>query len=642
MNTKFDKILGKVRESDLSYVTNIDITSGQAVYNILAYGAKADGIIKTDGAMTAGSATLTSASSNFTSNDVGKTIQVMGANNTSSTALTTTIQSVTNSHTVVLTASSVNTVSGATFIYGTPAHTAINNAISAANGAGGGNVYIPIGSYITTNPISLSSNVQLFGDGAYYSKILAVGHFGDAIILMGGTDKTKVSNFEIDGTYMTEDTGYLVSNKCIKGQVISNAIIQNMYLHDSPATGLGIDYLQNCKILNNHIYNCGRLASGAGGAGIGIGTGYSPVENTLVMGNYVNMNGGGSYGIFFEMQGDGSQSVNPGVNNAYFSTGMRVIGNFLYNCKKGIGDAGCKGAIIANNNVYNSSYSGISVDGGTMDSYKGYNGIITNNYIDTAKYGILLNFSSKSTAAAGNNKGYSANNNTVVNCNDAAYHAISIQINSDDYENLSIRGNNVYNSAGCGIRIASTNSTAGVGGALKGMSVTGNNVINASTSGSGDYDALSVKANTVDSKISDNNLSDYQASPTARSNLYLISGWTHTNLSVQDNHVVGGKTGTLIYTPANMTSCKISGNKGFVPANPNAVTSSSSPYTYTAGAMDEVVYLSATTITAITSNGQTLFSGSATNFQMPLNANQSITITFTGTLTLHEDLKQGG
>lgn len=53
--------------------------SGQATFSVLNYGAVADGVLRTDGAMSAGSFILNSASGTFSSSDVGKYIQVIGA-----------------------------------------------------------------------------------------------------------------------------------------------------------------------------------------------------------------------------------------------------------------------------------------------------------------------------------------------------------------------------------------------------------------------------------------------------------------------------------------------------------------------------------------------------------------------------------
>jgi hypothetical protein len=97
------------------------------------YGAKGDGKIVGDGAMTSSTATLTSATANFTSGDVGKNIVVNGALGSSSAPLYTTILSFTNSTTVVLNANATNTVSGAAVFWASDDSAAIVNAITAAS-----------------------------------------------------------------------------------------------------------------------------------------------------------------------------------------------------------------------------------------------------------------------------------------------------------------------------------------------------------------------------------------------------------------------------------------------------------------------------------------------------------------------------
>ena len=131
--------------------------SGQSNTSVLAYGAVADGILRTDGTMAAGSAVLSSPSAFFTTTDVGKYVQVIGAGpgstsnsggvmNASSpvlnsasgsfassdvgrgmvvigagpggTNLVTTIQTYNSPSSVVLTSAAQNSVANATYYYG--------------------------------------------------------------------------------------------------------------------------------------------------------------------------------------------------------------------------------------------------------------------------------------------------------------------------------------------------------------------------------------------------------------------------------------------------------------------------------------------------------------------------------------------
>jgi hypothetical protein len=105
--------------------SDFDVTS-------VSYGAVGNGKVVTDGAMTSGSATLTSATAGFVSGDVGKVIQVKGAGATGITTLVTTITGYTNSTTVTLGASAAAAVTGAYVLWGTDDTSAIQSAINAA------------------------------------------------------------------------------------------------------------------------------------------------------------------------------------------------------------------------------------------------------------------------------------------------------------------------------------------------------------------------------------------------------------------------------------------------------------------------------------------------------------------------------
>jgi len=124
------KAIGATGASALSWMNTMG--TGPWIFNVQAYGAKGDGKCVTDGVMTSGSATLTSATAAFTMADVGKVVMVKGAAATGVTTLTTTIQAYTNATTVTLAVSAGTTVSGATVMWGTDDTAAVQAAINAA------------------------------------------------------------------------------------------------------------------------------------------------------------------------------------------------------------------------------------------------------------------------------------------------------------------------------------------------------------------------------------------------------------------------------------------------------------------------------------------------------------------------------
>lgn len=123
-----------------------------STFNVRLYGAVGDGKVVTDGAMTTGSAILTSATASFTAADQGKPIMVKGAAANGVTTLVTTIQSVTNATTVVLAAANASggAVSNAYVLYGTDDTAAIQAAINAAQAYGAAHGYAKV--YVPTAP----------------------------------------------------------------------------------------------------------------------------------------------------------------------------------------------------------------------------------------------------------------------------------------------------------------------------------------------------------------------------------------------------------------------------------------------------------------------------------------------------------
>lgn len=123
--------------ADTTSVHGIEDTSLLATrpewrFDVTEYGAVGDAQVVADGAITATDKTLTSASSLFTSDDVGKSISIKGAAATGITTLVTTIASFNNAGSVELTDAASTSVTGAVVIWGTDDTSAIQDAIDAA------------------------------------------------------------------------------------------------------------------------------------------------------------------------------------------------------------------------------------------------------------------------------------------------------------------------------------------------------------------------------------------------------------------------------------------------------------------------------------------------------------------------------
>jgi hypothetical protein len=138
------------------------------------------------------------------------------------------------------------------------------------------------------------------------------------------------------------------------------------------------------------------------------------------------------------------------------------------------------------------------------------------------------------------------------------------------------------------------------------------------------------------------------AAVTANNRLTFTGTITNTNLfglalqGTSANVVFNGGSmngnGTTVSNTASGTGNAIRNITGYNPVGAAAVTTSASPYTYTAGASPETLYFSASTgISAVTQSGGTSILPAALAANVPmtveLDPGQAVVITYTGTLT---------
>lgn len=125
------------------------------------YGAKADVVTLTDGAITSGTAAFSSATASFTVADVGKAIVVHGAG-AAAADLVTTISAFVSSTAVTLTANAGTTSSAALAYYGTDDTGAIKTAVAAGVAVGKRTTCTNGSTFMMSNT---ASTVQMFGTG---------------------------------------------------------------------------------------------------------------------------------------------------------------------------------------------------------------------------------------------------------------------------------------------------------------------------------------------------------------------------------------------------------------------------------------------------------------------------------------------
>lgn len=434
-------------------------------YNVRNYGALGDGVQRFDCLITAGHNVATCTGRNFTAADIGKCIGIIGAGpvDISYSPLVGTITGISGTN-AVLSVTATTTVSNANVVFGTDDTLAFDAAMNAANAGGfGGIIEMPNGIFIITAPIQWQTKVSMIGNGFTSSYITwlsthAMSQTGyEAAIAgvstaFGGSTAANpyeaciFRDFAIDMSFAFVGTlDYRA--KCFDMLHCLRCLWMNLYLHDSPATALGVDFLRDSVIFGCHIVNAGRLSAGGnhGCSGISweIGEGAGNVEYTFVCGNTVV--NAASYCIAPEE----TDPLNTNTQRMVIANNICRITNSYGN---GIQDNGIKGAIIVGNVCTNTNVSntavGISAGGGTNPYDTGNTGLIANNYVEGFQFGIAV----ESISGISPNY-YSVKDNVVVSSTKYGISVLNLEGTSDTIVGLVIDGNLVTGSFGPGIAI---------------------------------------------------------------------------------------------------------------------------------------------------------------------------------------------
>ncbi|MFB9236111.1 right-handed parallel beta-helix repeat-containing protein [Plantactinospora siamensis] len=180
------------------------------------------------------------------------------------------------------------------------------------------------------------------------------------------------AGFEIDGSgVVMDDYNYLA--KGLGLQYVRRGRFRDLWIHDTGATGLGCDFLQDTVIDAVVAERCGRLDNGRqmGGAGIGIGIGgWGPSERLTA--TACSTLGNGTNGIFVELQKD------------YWPPprGIRIIGCHAEGNRYGISDWGADGLIVSACTMLGNRVAGYDVSTHGTAGVAGRGGIVTDCVMD--------------------------------------------------------------------------------------------------------------------------------------------------------------------------------------------------------------------------------------------------------------------
>jgi hypothetical protein len=180
------------------------------------------------------------------------------------------------------------------------------------------------------------------------------------------------TSFEVDGSGMQLDQ-YDPLAKGLGLQYVLRGRFRDIYVHDTPATGFGCDFLQDTVVEGVLAERCGRLDTGEqpGGAGIGIGVGgWGPTERLTI--TACTARGNGTNGIFLELQ----QAKWPPPR------GIRITACHAEDNRFGISDWGTDGLVVTACTMIGNHEAGFDISAQGTSSVAGRGGMVVNCIID--------------------------------------------------------------------------------------------------------------------------------------------------------------------------------------------------------------------------------------------------------------------
>lgn len=327
---------------------------------------------------------------------------------------------------------------------------AMQNLIQKVYDNGGGIIWLPVGTYgfdrNSNDRIKVSddfymclrpmSGVSIIGESLTETVIKVYGVNSDTAWIANQVTKSygidpseddeflhgfTYQNFTVDMSEsdMAVDADgnpiYSSAAKAFGMKALRNCVFRDLRILESPATGFGIDMLDNVVIDSLYLYKCGKRwqYGNQGGAGIGIGTGRWTYENFIVR-NCMCI-GCGHFGIFVEDQGlfratpEKNTSIGKIIANnivrhgKHYGIGVRgtnftvVTGNNICGNKGGIYlDYGATKVTISNNAITQHSEAGVlfgTEDIYTRDNFEGFpceRVTVFGNDIDDNQFGVWI------------------------------------------------------------------------------------------------------------------------------------------------------------------------------------------------------------------------------------------------------------
>ncbi|SEF58567.1 Pectate lyase superfamily protein [Thermomonospora echinospora] len=181
------------------------------------------------------------------------------------------------------------------------------------------------------------------------------------------------AHFEIDGSGVELDE-YNVLAKGLGMQYVLRGRFRDLYIHDTPATGFGCDFLQDTLVEGVLAERCGRLGGAVdiGGAGIGIGLGGWGRTERLTL-TACAATGNDTNGIFLELQREDWPPPR----------GIRITACHAEDNRFGISDWGADGLLVTSCTMMGNHECGFNISSQGTSGIGGRGGIVTGCVIDS-------------------------------------------------------------------------------------------------------------------------------------------------------------------------------------------------------------------------------------------------------------------
>lgn len=237
--------------------------------------------------------------------------------------------------------------------------------VDKVHAEGGGIIQLGTGEYTFRHTVKWRSGVSLIGVSVQGTVLKMVGTTNWSLFTGESTkqgsfpaiESVRFEHFTVDGYGMNPPT-YVTDCKAFNIRPLSDAVFNDLVLRGTPATSLGVDFLNRVYINNVRVIEGGRLwkPGRGGGSGIGIGLrGYD--EENFTITNCICI-GCGNNGIFVEDQSRFGNGIN-GRNPMEEGKGQIIQGNIVRNGRNhGISIQGARHISILGNLSYGNAGAG--------------------------------------------------------------------------------------------------------------------------------------------------------------------------------------------------------------------------------------------------------------------------------------------